>query len=212
LAKFPILNELLQYKVVFFDLDNTIYAYEPTHQAALKKALQQFEKDFDVSEESALEYYRKARKTINERLLGQAASHSRLLYFKEMIGSLQITNQYSDALKFEKIYWQHFLSVMTIDQQALKLIKQLYHHKIPLGIITDLTTQIQLQKMKKLKIEKYFIHLITSEEVGIEKPDKAIFNYALQQFNVKASQAVLIGDNIKTDGGSEAAGIKFIQI
>lgn len=118
----------------------------------------------------------------------------------------------SDALKFEKTYWQHFLLVMTIDTSALKLIKQLSKKGIPMGIITDLTTQIQLQKMKKLKIEKYFRYVITSEEVGVEKPSPVIFRYALEKFAVKADKTVLIGDNAKTDGGSEAAGIKYIEI
>ena len=87
---------------------------------------------------------------------------------------------------------------MQIDKEALALIKKLYKKNIPLGIITDLTTQIQLQKMKQLKIEKYFRHIITSEEAGIEKPDAFIFNFALDKFDVAANETALIGDNIKT--------------
>lgn len=209
---FPDYKELLQYEVVFFDLDNTIYQYEPAHQPALNVTLRRFAEHYQLEENFVSDLYNISRKRIHERLHGQASSHSRLLYFKEMIAGLEKTRNFSDALTFEKTYWQHFLSVMTIDQGALNLIKKLHRKNIPMGIITDLTTQIQLQKMKKLKIEKYFRHVITSEETGIEKPDPAIFRFALHKFGANADQSIMIGDNAKTDKGSEAIGMKCILI
>ncbi len=200
------------YEVVFFDLDNTIYNYEDAHQPSLAMVLQQFANHFDITLVKTKELYATARREINQRLHGQASCHSRLLYFKEMITGLKNTSIYSDALLFEKIYWQHFLSEMTINKEALKLIKQLHKKGVRLGIITDLNTQIQLQKMKKLKIESYFEQIITSEEAGVEKPDSAIFYFALERFDVKADKTALIGDNIKTDAGSEEVGIKCFLI
>ncbi len=212
MAVFPHYKELLPYEVVFFDLDNTIYPYDPAHQSALTVVLNDFGKKYGLDEMRVKELYKESRGVINKRLHGQASSHSRLLYFKEMLHRLGEFRTYSDALLFEKIYWQHFLKVMTIDKDAIRLIRRLHKANKPMGIITDLTTQIQLQKMKRLKIEQYFSHIITSEETGIEKPDPVIFQFALDKFAVKAEQAVMIGDNIKTDKGSEDIGIKCFII
>ncbi len=212
MPQFPGIKDLQYFEVVFFDLDNTLYAYDPAHKTALDRALMHFAMQYDMTVENTLNLYKNARKEINHRLHGQAASHSRLLYFKEMIQALKNTRVLSEALKFEKLYWQYFLSEITINKEALKLIKQLERKGIRMGIITDLTTQIQLQKMKKLKIENYFEHLITSEEVGVEKPHPVIFNYALEKFNADAENCAIVGDNIKTDGGAEHVGIKCFLI
>ncbi|MDI1234674.1 MAG: HAD-IA family hydrolase [bacterium] len=209
---FPSIKELQGFKVVFFDLDNTIYPYEPAHKAALNSALTKFAFHYDLDMDTANNLYREARKIINQRLHGQAASHSRLLYFKEMLTALNHNTQFSDALQFEKIYWQEFLTEMIVFPEALKLIKQLNKRGIVLGIITDLTAQIQLQKMKKLKLETYFSHIITSEEIGVEKPHSAIFRHALNLFEVDGDQCAMIGDNIKTDQGAENLGMKFYLV
>lgn len=198
--------------MVFFDLDNTLYAYDPAHKAALEATLIKFAFEYDIDTETANNLYREARKIINQRLHGQAASHSRLLYFKEMLVALNHHTRFSDALQFEKIYWQHFLTEMQIFPEALKLIKQLNKRGIALGIITDLTTQIQLQKMKKLKLESYFQHIITSEEVGVEKPHSTIFYHALNLFNSKGEACAMIGDNTKTDQGAEQVGMQFFLV
>jgi len=212
LPNFPNIKDLKHFEVVFFDLDNTIYAYDPAHKAALEATLIKFAYEHDIDMDTANNLYREARKVINHRLHGQAASHSRLLYFKEMIQALNHHTRFSDALQFEKIYWQHFLTEMQIFPEALKLIKQLSKRGIALGIITDLTTQIQLQKMKKLKLETYFKHLITSEEVGVEKPHSTIFYHALNLFDAKGEACAMIGDNTKTDQGAEQVGMQFFLV
>ncbi len=205
---FPKINELEQYQVVFWDLDNTIYPYEPAHKVALKHSLKQFADYFQMDVTTAKEYYTTARKEINTRLHGQAASHSRLLYFKEMIQNLRNNYIVSNALKFEKLYWNTFLNEIKVDKNALILIQQLYAKGKQQVIITDLTTQIQLQKIKQLKLEKYFQLILTSEEAGVEKPNAKIFEMALAKMNVKPQKCCIIGDNIKTDGGAEKLGIK----
>ena len=134
MAVFPSHKELLPYDVVFFDLDNTIYPYEPAHQSALNIALQLFGTKYKLDESAVKDLYKEARSAINKRLHGQASSHSRLLYFKEMLIALNHNTQYSDALQFEKIYWTHFLSEMQVFPEALKLIEGEINQKFSLQV------------------------------------------------------------------------------
>ena len=211
MPQFPSIETLKNFKVVFWDLDNTIYAYEPAHQAALKVALKEFSELFEADANTSKEYYAVARAEINKRLHGQAASHSRLLYFKEMIQNMG-SSKISKAVNLEKIYWNAFLKHMKMNEEALDLIKKLYENSIPLAVITDLTTQIQLKKMKHLKLEKYFSLIISSEEAGVEKPNAKIFKMAMSKMKVKPNKCCIIGDNIKTDGGGEPLGMKVFII
>jgi HAD superfamily hydrolase (TIGR01549 family) len=210
-SKFPQIETLQKFQVVFWDLDNTIYEYEPAHKVSLSAALKQFSDLFSCDVEICKEYYAVARKEINSRLHGQAASHSRLLYFKEMIQNIG-SKKIAMALILEKTYWKTFLKNLEVNIEALTLIKKLHIKGIPQAIITDLTTQIQLQKLKQLKLEKYFSLVLSSEEAGIEKPNASIFEMAVAKMNVKAINCCMIGDNIKTDGGAEKIGMSVFIV
>ena len=59
----------------------------------------------------------------------------------------------------------------------------------------------------------YFLEIIASAEVGVEKPDAKIFHLALQRLQIDASQAVHVGDRVDLDvRGAESAGIRGIWL
>ena len=63
------------------------------------------------------------------------------------------------------------------------------------------------------EIAAYFDHIIISGEVGVGKPDAKIFEHALQQAEINADEAIMIGDNLMTDIlGSNRVGMKNIWI
>ena len=76
-------------KGVLLDLDNTVYLYEPCHEYALNACVVKAFKELTIPKTKFLELYNKARKTINHQLHGQAACHSRLLYFQYLFEELE---------------------------------------------------------------------------------------------------------------------------
>jgi putative hydrolase of the HAD superfamily len=66
-------------------------------------------------------------------------------------------------------------------------------------LVTDLTTQIQLRKLIYFELESSFDLVVTSEEVGVEKPDGRIFNYALSKVTRGRGPVWMIGDSIEKD-------------
>ena len=53
--------------------------------------------------------------------------------------------------------------------------------------------------LKELGVKKYFDAIIDSQVAGIEKPDPEIFQTALDILNVKASDAIVVGDSYERD-------------
>jgi FMN phosphatase YigB (HAD superfamily) len=51
-----------------------------------------------------------------------------------------------------------------------------------------------------------------SFEVGVVKPDAAIFETALARLGVDAAHAVMVGDSDEADGGASAVGCGFILV
>ena len=52
-------------------------------------------------------------------------------------------------------------------------------------IITNGFEEIQIKKMENSKILRYFDVIITSESVGVKKPNPKVFNFALEKANAK---------------------------
>ena len=73
--------------------------------------------------------------------------------------------------------------------------------------------QIQIKKIQHLKINHLINYLVTSEEAGVEKPDKKIFQIALKKLNKDASAVIMIGDSMEKDiQGAQNCGIRTYQI
>ena len=60
-------------------------------------------------------------------------------------------------------------------------------------------------------LENYFDVIVISGEVGIEKPDKQIFQVALKRLGVEAGNAVMVGNRIDADiVGANRIGMKSV--
>jgi putative hydrolase of the HAD superfamily len=71
--------------------------------------------------------------------------------------------------------------------------------RVPKCLVTDFTVELQYRKLAKLGMLTFFDYIVTSEEVGAEKPAPKIFASALKKLNADASQAAMIGDDFEKD-------------
>lgn len=69
-----------------------------------------------------------------------------------------------------------------------------------LGIITNGFTALQQIRLERTGLRDYFDLLVISEQVGVAKPDRKIFDYALTQMGNPARDRVLmVGDTAESD-------------
>ena len=65
--------------------------------------------------------------------------------------------------------------------------------------------------MRTAGIDKYFDALILSEDIGVNKPNRELYEYALQKTASKVEESIMIGDMFETDiVGAENIGMKQI--
>jgi putative hydrolase of the HAD superfamily len=91
---------------------------------------------------------------------------------------------------------EHIPSIIICDKTNL-LLKNLKKEKAKLCIITDGRILTQTNKIKSLKIKKYFDYISISEELGINKPDLNIFKNVMNRYPNK--KYIYIADNPKKD-------------
>jgi HAD superfamily hydrolase (TIGR01549 family) len=99
-------------------------------------------------------------------------------------------------------------------KRLTKLFGTLKNKGFKIGIVTDGSTVEQIEQLYKLGILKYIDALITSEELGVEKPNALFFRKILSYLSVNdPSNAVMVGDDLKRDiAGAKKIGINTIWV
>ena len=81
-----------------------------------------------------------------------------------------------------------------------------------LGLVSNNRPGID-QRLEAAGVKHFFDVRIGSGDVGVGKPDPAIFQLAVEQANCTAAEAVMIGDRVDNDiGGAKAVGMCTIRI
>jgi putative hydrolase of the HAD superfamily len=116
-------------------------------------------------------------------------------------------------LKLYSAYWDTLLKNMKLGKNVLTTLKELKKRGLKIGIVSDLTTHIQLRKIEKLGITKYIDVLVTSEEAGSEKPHAIMFLLTLNKLDVSPHDVIFVGDNSVNDiEGANAVRIDTVLI
>jgi putative hydrolase of the HAD superfamily len=71
--------------------------------------------------------------------------------------------------------------------------------KYTLHLISNGFKESTEMKVSKTNISGYFQNIIISEVVGVNKPDKAIFQHALNLAKAEKSESIMIGDSLEAD-------------
>ena len=183
-------------KLVIFDLDNTFYNYQPTHERALNVV---FEEQNQYDEWSLfLENYNLAKNTIHNRIGNNPSKHSKLLYFKEMF---QEFLTFEAILNYEKLYWENFISFADISENDRNILNNKKDKNDIFILCTNQNTNIQLKKINFWNLDM-FDFVITSEEVGYEKPNIEFYKYVtkiIKKLEISDFNFFAVGDDYEND-------------
>lgn len=187
---------------ILLDLDNTLYPYAPAHRAATAAVRQKAADVLGLDTPRFDEALARARAAVKAQLGPVAASHSRLLYFQRMLEMLGMKSQPLMALDLEQTYWRTFLLGMRLHKHAEGFLAAAKEMDIRLGVVTNLTAQIQFRKLVHLGLDQYLDIVVTSEEAGANKPDAAPFLLARERLRLSGDEPVwMVGDDAEMDCG-----------
>jgi putative hydrolase of the HAD superfamily len=194
---------------ILLDIDNTVYAYAPCHEAGLRAA---FAASGFSDEAEFRAAYAEAREQAKHAIADTGAAHCRLLYFKRLLENQLRCTAPAASLALYKAYWDGYHAAMQLDPGVRECLVHWQNYGIPTAWITDFTTEQQLRKLQTLGIENLVTYLVTAEEVGAVKPDPRGVDEALSRFGIAPGPHVwFIGDDTKRDRGvAEARGLTFL--
>ena len=188
-------------KHIFFDLDHTIWDFEKNSKQTLIEIIER-RKLKDKYGFSGVEFYN-IYKDINE--------YYWTLYRQNKISKEELrVNRFYDALmtfdvdnlelasEMTEEYIEHSPLKTNLFPNAISTLEYL-SDKYELHIITNGFDEVQYRKLSASKLDVYFKEIITSETVGVKKPDQLIFNYSLDVAKAKAHDSLMIGDSYEAD-------------
>jgi putative hydrolase of the HAD superfamily len=189
-----------RYEHLFFDLDHTLWDFEKNSKETLLELfhshnLHQYAPDFEV--------FYQTYHTVN-------AEKWRLYRLGQLDKATLRATRFLDTLKAFDVHHRELATHLDTEYLerspykthllpgALEVLGAL-HEKYHLHIVTNGFREVQGIKMAASGLEPFFKNTISSEEVGVNKPDPRIFHHALIQAGARAHHALMIGDHFEAD-------------
>ncbi len=211
------MNEQLP-PVIIFDLDDTIIADSEMSERCWEEVCATFAPRLgDAPGDTLLE-------TIREIRRGNLARREQL----ERGGSDLRTvrqNVLSSAFDFLGIKNTSLVQEMTDSYMGLKSVivqpypgakdtlRRLKQGGTRLAMITNGPACEQQAKINRADLGHFFESIVIEGEFGAGKPDHRVFRHTLEQMQIRADQAWMVGDNLVNDvGGAQAVGIYGVWV
>lgn len=193
----------MAYKHLFFDLDHTLWDFEKNSAECLADIYEIF--DFENLNISSLEAFQQEFSIVNRRqwsLLEQnLITHDvlRRRRFQETLENLGVKDlKKSFGLEINEYFLELLPKKAHLIDGAVEILDYLLP-KYELHIISNGWQDIQVNKMKSSEIHHYFGEIITNELAGTRKPDRRIFDYAIEVTKADLVESLMIGDNYEAD-------------
>jgi putative hydrolase of the HAD superfamily len=190
-----------KYKHIFFDLDHTIWDFDKNAEEALQELyiIHQLKEIGLSSADLFIETYTRN----NHRLWADyhvgkiSKGELREARFKQTFLDLGV---HSDVIPvgFEDAYVQLCPTKTNLFPHAHETLQYL-QSKYTLHLISNGFKESQDIKIDNTGIGKYFQHVIISEVIGVNKPDRAIFEYAINLAGAVKEESLMIGDSLEAD-------------
>ena len=112
--------------------------------------------------------------------------------------------------KYPEIELEYLDIQLTIDQQFLELANK-YKEKYKLCLLSNDVSEWSKYLRKKFGLNEIFDEIIISGDVGLRKPDKAIYKLLLITLQASPEDCVLVDDNLNNINAAAEFGIKTIR-
>jgi putative hydrolase of the HAD superfamily len=192
----------MKIKHLFFDLDRTIWDYEFNCNEVLHDLFSNYVENKLINEFSVKDFIKVFHKEntslwalFTENKIDK--NYLRKNRFYKTLLSLNIDNQeLADLLE------EQYLSTTPYKKKlmpnVIPVLESLYS-KFDLHIITNGFEDVQNFKLKNCEIHHYFKKIITSDGANARKPNREIFDWALQEAGASMQESIMIGDDWEID-------------
>lgn len=186
----------MKYKIALFDADGTLFDYDKAQKHAMLDTFDDFEIPYDET------FHLKVFGKINHLIWKEfekgniQAEDINIVRFEQFVDDLGLD---VNPKNFGDFYLHKLSEKQFLLDGAEKLLSSLCG-RINISILTNGLQIVQRNRIGNSILSNYFSKLFISEEIGYQKPQKEIFEFALTTINHKSkNDVIMIGDNLESD-------------
>jgi len=184
-------------RAIFFDLDGTLYDRDAAIIRTAERQFDTFRTELGID-----------KRMFMQRLVElDDHGHNRTARLHHALAEeLGFAADLADRL--EEFFRYHYPGQCRIPKDSIDTLATLRASGKKLGIITNGPTKWQSRKIDCMGIASLFDTIIISETEGVKKPDRRIFERALERCAAVASESMFVGDHPEIDiQGAKDAGL-----
>lgn len=183
-------------KGVIFDFDNTLYNYEYANNKALNELILKLSIDYNIS----YDFIKNTYNQINNKIkISNNCSNkfNKHIYIKNLLEKININ--IVNINKYIEIYNNEFNISFKIYDHVIDIFKLLKNKNIKIGILSNNIFHQQYEKLKISGLIEYIDAILTTDEIGEEKPNDICFLKILNLLKIEKEYIMFVGDNISHD-------------
>jgi HAD superfamily hydrolase (TIGR01549 family) len=202
-------------RAVLFDLDDTLFDHARATRVALG-TLREVDSVFGRWSIDELDRrHRIVLETWHQEVLAGRASidQARIARFAELVDQAGGDGGESRAAALASRYRSAYEVAWYTVPGARPLLEAIVGQGLRVAVVTNNVRREQQLKLARCGLTPLVETLVTSEEVGVQKPDPRIFQTALDRVGVSAPDAIMVGDAWATDiEGARRAGVRPVWL
>ncbi len=200
----------MMYKAIFFDADDTLFDYGAAEREAFARTAGAFGLAERLTEAHAV--YRIHNHDVWSELERGEITQDKLKVerFRRLLQAMDVDVSPATAMS---PYYLDRLSEQTQLLPGAEETVQAIGEKYTLVLVTNGLTSVQRRRFAAAAITSHFDLILISEELGVAKPDPAIFNPAMEKYGLRSEDVLMVGDSTSSDmPAASNAGMDFCWI
>ncbi len=187
----------MKIKNIVFDIGNVLFAYNPEKIVDILIPGSIYKKEYIENLFSASIWTEK----LDRGLVTDSEVEA------ELAGSVDFNPQKVKDLHFLYKNWVYHLDVI---KKSKEIFLKLYEQQYPLYILSNFQDKPFDKLIEKESFLKVARGIVVSAKINMAKPDKQIYSYLLEKFNLKAEESLFIDDKTENIEACKNAGMKGI--
>lgn len=206
-------------EVVWLDLDDTLIDFHTNSRHSLQRLRDREEplQRLFPTTDSWIETYELHNQNL-WRLYGAgeiSRSYLRMERFRRPLTDAGMEED--EGTKLSARYDTEYLDLLAMERGlvdgSIDLLRYLRGRGVRIGCLSNGFSDVQFRKLRNCGLEEWFDIVVLSDDIGINKPDRRLFNHAMERSgSPEPSAHLMIGDNAVSDiGGAIGAGWEAIH-
>jgi uncharacterized protein len=184
-------------KAIIFDLDNTLEIWSEPQRMTLQMMCDLVAERYNISAIRFKEEFERARSSL-EAKSPDPKDYGRDVWMTMAFKALSMRVPYDEIKQLEREYWRFCESLVRLYPGVEKMLKRI---RLKKAVLTDADGDkiIKMRRIRNLGVDKLVDVIVTSNDIGANKPDVRNFLMTAKLLKVEPEECVMVGDRPQTD-------------